>query len=265
VVESANKPPDSEGRNRVLRYLPPALVLTLLAVFFATGLHRYLTLETLVEYRPHVHGFVGSRPLTTVILFILVYALLVTLSIPAAGFMSIAAGLLFGWASGGALAVLGASLGAASIFLIARSSVGEPILRMAGPRVQKLAASFRADSFSYLLFLRLLPIMPFWVTNLAAAFFGMRFQIFMAATLTGAIPVCYAFAVAGSGLDAAIAAHEQQLADCVAAGRQDCQMHFEPDSLLTPRVIVALGLLGVLALGPIILRKWQARRRETQA
>ena len=82
MVESANKPPDSAGRNRVLRYLPPALVLTLLAVFFATGLHRYLTLETLVEYRPLVHGFVGSRSLTTVILFILVYALLVTLSDP---------------------------------------------------------------------------------------------------------------------------------------------------------------------------------------
>jgi uncharacterized membrane protein YdjX (TVP38/TMEM64 family) len=106
--------------------------------------------------------------------------------------------------------------------------------------------------------------MPFWATNLAAAFFGMRFQTFLAATLIGAIPVCYAFALAGSSMDSAIAAHEKGLADCLAAGRQACQMHFEPESLLTLQLMLALVALGVLALGPILVRKWRGRRKETQ-
>jgi hypothetical protein len=85
----------------------------------------------------------------------------------------------------------------------------------------------------------------------------------MAATLLGAIPICYAFAVAGAGLDAAIAAHERQVAGCIAAGKSICEMQFQPESLLTPQLVVALGALGILALGPILVRKWQARRKET--
>jgi uncharacterized membrane protein YdjX (TVP38/TMEM64 family) len=138
------------------------------------------------------------------------------------------------------------------------------MLRRAGPRIQKLAATFRADSFSYLLFLRLLPVMPFWITNLAAAFFGMRFRTFVIATQIGTIPVCYAFAIAGSGLDEVIAAHEQRLAACQAAGSQNCTVHLSPESLLTAQLMIALGLLGILALGPILVRKWQVWRAEAK-
>jgi uncharacterized membrane protein YdjX (TVP38/TMEM64 family) len=254
--------PERSGRARVLRLVPLMLVIVLLGAFFATDSHRYFTLESLAGHRGTIREIVSSRPLAALGLYVLIYAAMVTLSIPAAAFMSVAGGFLFGWPLGGAVAALGATSGAASIFLIARSTIGEPLLRRAGPKIQELAANFRADSFSYLLFLRLLPVMPFWITNLAAALFGMRFGTFMAATLLGAIPICYAFAVAGSGLDAAIAAHERGVAECVAAGKNACEMQFQPESLLTPQLMVALGALGILALGPILVRKWQARRRE---
>jgi uncharacterized membrane protein YdjX (TVP38/TMEM64 family) len=264
VAGVTNKPEEGKATSRPLRYLPLGLVVLFLGVFFMSGLHRSFTLETLVEHHMAMRGFVTAHPLATAALYLLIYTAMVALSIPVSVFLAMTGGFLFGWLLGGALAAIGSTFGAASIFLVARTSIGEPILRRAGPRIQRFAASFRADSFSYLLFLRLLPIMPFWITNLAAAVFGMRFKTFLLATQIGVVPICYAFAAAGSGLEAAIVAHEQQLAECLAAGKTDCDMDFRPESLLTPQLMVALGLLGLLALGPIIVRKWQALREETK-
>ena len=77
---------------------------------------------------------------------------------------------------------------------LARTSVGDILLRKAGPRLQTLAKGFQEDAFSYLLFVRLVPAIPFWVTNLAAAIFGVRLKTFALATLIGIIPATFAFA-----------------------------------------------------------------------
>lgn len=248
----------------LLRFLPLGLIILGACFFFATGLHRSLSLEALVRHHTAIRDLVGAYPFASVGLYVLIYIAIVTLSIPASVYLNITGGFLFGWALGGALAAIGSTLGGASIFLIARTSVGEPIMGRAGPRIQKLAAGFRADAFSYLLFLRLLPVMPFWITNLAAALFGMRLKTFLIATQLGVIPICYAFAFAGSGLDEVIATQEKLLDDCYAAGKNVCSVDLRPESLLTSELVIALALLGILALGSILVTKWQARRGEEQ-
>jgi uncharacterized membrane protein YdjX (TVP38/TMEM64 family) len=107
--------------------------------------------------------------------------------------------------------------------------------------------------------LRLLPVMPFWLTNLAAAFFGMRLKNYVLATYLGMLPVSFAFAFAGSGLDEVIAHHERAHRQCLATGRTDCVIGFSAKSLLTPELMIALGALGILALAPIVVRYWRTR------
>jgi uncharacterized membrane protein YdjX (TVP38/TMEM64 family) len=244
------------------RFAPIGVVLLAVAAVFATGLHRSLSFDTFVRYQSWLQELVASRRLAMLALYVLVYVTAVTLSLPASAFLTTIGGYLFGWALGGTAALVAATLGAASIFLIARTSLGQPLLRRAGSRIQGLAAGFQRQAFSYLLFLRLMPVMPFWLTNLAAAFFGMRLRPFVLATLIGMVPACFAFAFAGSGLDDVIAHHERLRGECVAAGRADCAIDFSPKSLLTTELAIALGALGVLALAPIAYRFWQARRKE---
>ncbi|WP_210485247.1 TVP38/TMEM64 family protein [Microvirga antarctica] len=263
VGEKVKEADQGLRRARLLRYLPPLLVVLAVGVAFSSGLHHALSFETLVAHQNAIRAVVAAHPVWAACLYVLVYASIVTLSIPASIFLSMTGGYLFGWAIGGALAAVSATLGAGSIFLIARTSIAEPLLRRAGSRIQRLAAGFRADAFSYLLFLRLLPVMPFWVTNLAAALFGMRLRTFLIGTQLGVIPICYAFAVAGSGLDTVIAAQERMLAACRLAGRSPCVLDFHPESLLSWQLVLALAVLGILALGPILAKRWQARRRET--
>src|SRR5262249_57436955 len=105
-------------------------------------------------------------------------------------------------------------------------------------RADPLAASSgggsRADAFSYLLFLRLVPIFPFWLVNLVAALVGVRLTSFAAATALGVIPATFVFAFVGAGLSSVIAAQQAAYQFCLAAGRADCPLRFPMDAAPTP-------------------------------
>lgn len=259
MVETHPKQQVPNKARRFWRIVPLALVLMAIGVVFATGVHRSLTFETFVHYQTWLQGLVAAHGPAMLGLYSLIYVAAVTLSLPASAFLTAIGGYLFGWPLGGITANLAATLGATNIFLIARSSLGRPLLERAGSRIQSLAAGFRRQSFLYLLSLRLIPVVPFWLTNLAAAFFGMRLRPFVLATQLGMLPASFAFALAGSGLDEVIAKHERQRAECLTLGRSDCAIDFNAKSLLTPELMTALALLGILALIPIALRQWRSR------
>jgi uncharacterized membrane protein YdjX (TVP38/TMEM64 family) len=245
----------SSARRTSWRYLPLALALLAAAAVFASGAHRYLSLDFIIDNRERLQAFVAAHLPTALAVYVLVYILAVTLSIPGAVFLTILGGFLFGWLLGGAVAAIAATVGAVGVFLIARTSVGDALLRRAGPRLQRLAAGFQEDAFSYLLFLRFLPIVPFWMTNLASALFGVRLKTFVLATQIGLIPGTYAFAVAGSGLDSVIAAQQRAREACLAAGHRPCALNLDPQHLLTPQILAALAALAVLALAPLLVKR----------
>lgn len=243
------------------RHVPLALVLVAVLAVFATGLHRSLSFETFIRYQAALQELVAAHRLAMLGLYGLVYVAAVTLSLPVSAFLTVIGGYLFGWAIGGLAASLSATLGAVGIFLIARTSLGDFLLRRAGPRIQGLAEGFQHQGFTYLLSLRLIPVIPFWVTNLAAALFGMRLKAFVLATYVGMLPASFAFAFAGSGLDTAIARQEQIQKACLIRGEGPCTLDFSAKSLLTPELTIGLGLLGILALAPIVVKYARSRRR----
>jgi uncharacterized membrane protein YdjX (TVP38/TMEM64 family) len=161
---------------------------------------------------------------------------------------------------GGAAVVVSATIGATVIFLIARSAFSEYVVGRAGPRLSKIVNGFCADAFNYLLFLRLVPLFPFFLVNLAPALVGVRLTTFVAATAIGIIPATLVFASIGAGLDSAIEAQALTYQACLAVGRTDCRLDFDPAAALTPQLIGALVALGVLSLVPIVVKRIAARR-----
>jgi uncharacterized membrane protein YdjX (TVP38/TMEM64 family) len=251
---------DAAARTSWLRrFLPLAIVAALTALVFAMGWHRHLSIETLVRYRTEIDQFVDTHRLAAVGAYMAIYVAVVSLSIPGAFVLTITGGILFGVIVGGLAAIVSATIGATVIYLIARSAFGEQLLRRAGPYGAKLADGFRADAFNYLLFLRLVAIVPFWLVNLAAALFDIPLATFAAATLIGIIPATFTFAFVGAGLDSVIAAQQATYEACRAAGRSDCRLDFDVRSALTPELVLSLVALGVLALVPVVVRRWRAR------
>jgi len=248
------------GHSWLRRLAPVAAIVVVMALVFAMGWHRFLSLETLVRHRAAIESFVAARYGLAIAAFVAIYVAAVALSIPGAVILTITGGIVFGWLAGALSAILGATMGATVVFLIARGACGETILRRAGPLAGKLAQGFREDAFNYLLFLRLVPVFPFWLVNLAPAVVGVRLGTFVLATALGIIPATFAYALVGEGLDSVIAAQGAAYRACLAAGRSDCRLDFSMSALVTPQLLAAFVALGVVALIPVALRKWRARR-----
>jgi uncharacterized membrane protein YdjX (TVP38/TMEM64 family) len=247
--------PASPMRGRWRRLVPLLLLAAAALLVVGMGWHRHLSLEALVRHRAEVEGFVATHPATALSVFAATYVMAVALSLPGAVFLTIAGGLLFGTLVGGLTAIVAATLGATLVFLIARSAAGELLARRAGAVAARLADGFRRDAFHYLLFLRLVPVFPFWIVNLVAALCGVRLQSFIAATALGIIPGTLAFAFLGAGLDSAVAVKMAELRACVAAGRTQCPLELGIGDLLTVELMAAFVVLGIVSLIPVIVRR----------
>ena len=260
--------PSADDRRRAVRapmrlalrrFAPVIVVIALIGLAYALGLHRDVSFETLIRHRAEIDRLIAQHAVVAVAVYVLLYVAVVGLSLPGGAIMTVTGGFLFGVVVGSIAACLGALAGAIIIFLIARTAAGEFLTRRAGPFAARLAGGFRADAFHYLLFLRLVPF-PFWLVNLAPALCGVRLSTFVAATAIGILPATVTFAVFGAGLDSVVAAQEAQNHACLAAGRADCRVAFDLSHVLTPTLIAALAALGVLALVPVFARRLWRRK-----
>lgn len=239
----------------IRKWLPLGVLVVLMAVAFSQGLHQKLTLSNLIMERQDLIAFVEQNFFLAIGAYFLVYAAAVALSFPGASLLTIAGGFLFGWLVGGSATVLAATLGACAVFLVARSSFGEVLTERAGPFLSRLGEGFRKDAFHYLLFLRLTPVFPFWLVNIAPAIFRMPLPSYALATGVGIVPGTFAFTFIGSGLDSVIAAQEAANPGCAAAGT--CQV--DVAALVTPQLLAAFVALGIASLIPVVLKKLRAR------
>lgn len=242
---------------------PLLLLLAAMALVFAMGWHRYLSLEELALRREELRAAIADHRLLALLAFTGIYAGTVALSLPGAAVLTLAGGFLFGWLLGGLAAIIAATAGAAAIFLIARSALGESLSSRAGPWIERLRQGFQENAFNYLLFLRLVPIFPFWLVNLAPALLGVGFGTYLVATLIGIVPGTFAFAIAGEGLDSVIAAQQAAHQSCLAKmgpdAEKSCPFVLEPSALLTPGLIAGFVALGVVALIPIAVKRFRRK------
>ncbi len=242
------------------RLAPLGVLVALAALVVAVGWHRELSLEGLLAHRAALDRFVTAHGVAAILAFTALYIAVVALSIPGAIYLTIAGGFLFGCVPGAIASIVGATIGATAVFLIARTAFGEHLVRRAGPLARRLAEGFRKDAFTYLLLLRLVPAFPFFLVNLVPALAGVRLGPFVAATVLGIIPAAFAFALLGNGLDSAIASQRDAYQACLAAGRGDCRLAFDLSAAFTPQLIAALVALAIIAVIPLIVRRLRARR-----
>src|SRR6476660_651130 len=179
----------SNKENTALAWLkrlwPLLLLLAAMALVFAMGWHRYLTLQELVERREAFRTSIAGHALLAILAFMAIYTATVALSLPGAAVLTLAGGFLFGWFWGGLASMIAATIGAIIVFLIARSALGETLAARVGPWLSKLRQGFQEDAFNYLLFLRLVPVFPFWLVNLAPALLGVSLWTYTLATVIG--------------------------------------------------------------------------------
>ncbi|MBT3350785.1 MAG: TVP38/TMEM64 family protein [Nitrospinaceae bacterium] len=223
------------------RFAPLVVLAAGLGAFFALGLDRYLSFGALRENRFLLIGLVEAYGFAAAVAYMVLYAAVVAFSIPGGLVMSISGGFLFGALWGTLYIVVGATVGATILFIIAKTVLGDFLRAKAGPWLKKMEAGFQRDALSYLLVLRLVPIFPFFVVNLVPAFLGVRLSTYVIGTFVGVIPGTFVFASVGAGLGSIF----------------DGGGEFSLSGIMTPEIVTALVGLGVLSLIPVAYKRFK--------
>lgn len=217
-------------------------IVFVVGLYYMLGLSEFLTLEMVKEKKDMLLSFVENAPVVSALIFAGIYFLTVVMSLPFAAALSLLAGFLFGVAFGSILVVSVASLGALCIFIFARFFFGEIFLEKYGKHITRINNAMSENGFFAILFLRLVPLFPFFLVNIAPAFTRIKTRDFFLATLVGIIPGSIVYVNAG-----------KQLGDIMSVR-----------DIFSPQLLGAFALLGVLALLPALykfLRKKRAQEK----
>ena len=178
--------------------------------------------------------------------FIALYALLTLFMLPAS-ILTVASGFLFGVYVGAPAVVIGATIGACGLFMAAKTSLQDMLKGVAGPFISKMEKEYNESPFAYLFTLRLIPVFPFAVANIAPALLGAKFRDYLVTTAIGIIPGTVAYSLIGHGL-------RETIKD---AGANPENINVS-DLMGTTFVnmLPAFGMLVVVALIPILYKKF---------
>ncbi len=204
------------------------------ALFFILDLGRFLTIDALKTNREVLTSFSVEHRIATVIGFMLLYVIQTALSLPGATIFSLSAGLLFGAIMGTVYAVVAATLGAVLAFLVARYLFHDTVQRKFGAQLAKLNVALEREGMHYLLFLRLVPVFPFFLINLGAALTKLPLRTFFLGTMIGIIPGGFVYVNAGASL-----ATINNIGD-----------------IASSRVLGSFALLGLFALVPVFYQRF---------
>ncbi|HSA80693.1 MAG TPA: VTT domain-containing protein [Geminicoccaceae bacterium] len=246
---AAGLPPDpsgargNPGRGSVVLVLALLVLLTGAAAGLVFGLDASLALDALRTHHHWLLGFVAGTPILASLLFMAIYALAVTVSVPGLALLTVIGGYLFGWLEGTAYALVATTLAASAVFLVARSAIGEPLRARAGPALVRFAEAFRSNAPSYVFVLHLVPIFPYAMVIGIPAACGVRLRTFVISAFLGLLPGTLLLAYLGSGLGGVLRAG----------------LPVSLTSLLRPDIVLSLVGLTVLALLPVAYRAWRGR------
>jgi uncharacterized membrane protein YdjX (TVP38/TMEM64 family) len=204
-----------------------------IGLFFYLDLGRFLSLEALKDNRDQLLAFAEANYGTAVMLFVLVYIVVTGLSLPGAVILTLAGGFLFGSVPATLYVNLGATTGATLAFLAARYVLKDWVEHKFGRWLEPLQQGFANNAFSYLMTLRLIPLFPFFVVNLVSGLTRVSVGTYVGATALGIIPGSFVYAYAGRQLGTINSLKE----------------------IVSPPVVGAFFLLGILALAPIIYKR----------
>lgn len=236
---------EAAKKRSLWRFLPFLIIIAAFIAVRLSGVGDYLNFSVLAEARADLLALRAELRWLGPLILLLIYALLAAIAMPGMGIVTIAAGFLFGTWIGGTAVLFGATLGATGLFLATGTALRPLLAEKAGPWLTRVNAEVEKGEVSYMLTIRLLPLIPFWIANLAPGFVNVRPFTFIWTSLIGMAPATFIYASIGAGVGSLMDRGEvPQLAGL----------------FLQPNILLPLLGLVTLSLLPVIYRHWKGRR-----
>lgn len=205
------------------------LILALIAIaglFFMFDIQQYLTLESLKQNHLILQSYVNESPFQAILIYVGSYIIFTAINLPGAVFFTLAGGALFGLVLGTVLVSFAASVGSTGAFLIARYLLKERLQKRVGNKMAAINKGIETEGAYYLFTLRLVPLFPFFLINIAMALTPIKVWTFYWVSQIGMLAGTVVYVNAGTQL-----ASLENISD-----------------ILSIRIIVLFALLGVFPL-----------------
>ena len=247
-----HQPEDKPNRSPLVRRLLIACLLTcLLGVAFFMQRNDQLT-QMLLSEQTHLFEWLTENPSLMLAAGFAIYVLVTGLSLPGAAVLTLFIGYVLqqvwpglrGLATASVLVSFASTTGASCAFLLARYLFRETVVRRLGPRLRRLDDALQSEGPFYLFALRLIPVVPFFVINIAMGLTPLRLRTFWWVSQLGMLPGTIAYVAVGASLPDIRTLQQGGVGE-----------------LLTPEVVIAMAILGLLPLTARLLVKWWRGRK----
>jgi len=204
-----------------------------MALFFSFDLDDHFSLANLKNELDNLKAYYGQHRILTMAIYMAIYVFVTALSLPGAVIMTLAGGALFGLVYGTLLVSFASSLGATLAFLVSRYLFKDWVQQKFSSKLFTINKGIEKEGGFYLFTLRLVPVFPFFIINLAMGVTTLRPSVFYAVSQLGMLPGTIVFMNAGT-----------QLAKIDSVG-----------GILSMNIIFAFALLGVF---PVVAKRFAA-------
>jgi uncharacterized membrane protein YdjX (TVP38/TMEM64 family) len=210
-----------------------------ICLFYFFKLGDFFDLEWLKDNQRGLETFYLANSLTMMAFFVALFLVIGLFLLPGATLLSVFSGAVFGLPLGPLLVSVGSTLGALLAFFVSRYILKDWVEGRFGERLHHIHKGLNENDIHYILVLRLVPLIPFFLVNIAMGVSRISWKVFMVGTLFGKLPATCIYANAGSQL-----ANLKSLTD-----------------IKSPGIISALTLLGIMALIPVIYKKMKSLKK----
>ena len=220
-------------KNRIYKIIILTIIIALVVAFFAFGFGDYFTLEYIKASQAKFAEYYAGNKVTVIALYMLVYIVSTSLSLPGAAMLTLLGGGMFGLLVGTIVVSFASSIGATLACFVSRFFIGAWVQERFGEKISVINEGVAKEGAFYLFSLRLIPIFPFWLINLLMGLTKIRLMTFYWVSQVGMLAGTIVYVNAGKEL-----------------------ANITPESgLLTPGLIISFVILGLF---PITIKKIMA-------
>lgn len=182
------------------KWLIVGLAVVAVVLFFIFDLHRFVSLAELKNRQARFQSYYEAHALATMGIYMASYIVMAALSLPGAAVMTLAGGALFGLIKGTLLSVIASTIGATLAFLVSRYLFRDWVRQRFRAKMERINQGFEQEGGFYLFTLRMIPVFPFFVINLAMGLTPISTGMFAGVSLVGMLGGCMVYVNAGTQL-----------------------------------------------------------------
>lgn len=232
-------------------WLISALILLLAVLAAGYLLFDDFEVGELIQHYGEIAALAGEEPLAVFAVATAIYTFLVVLLLPGVPLLSIPLGLVLGWGMAILVVTCATAIGISILYGLTVWVLPDRFGNGRSSRLDRLARGLRDDAVGYMLFLRLMPPVPFTLLNVALPTLRVPYLQFLLTTIVGMLPRVVVYCFVGEGLRGVV---DERIRLC-AVEVPPCTPDFSPEDFVTMEIVLATGLLALVSLAPLVSRR----------